>query len=49
MRYNLLEIETLRTNEMVEGQTTTHYAMCILHADGGSGVSGHAKFIQVEG
>ena len=33
---------------MVEGQTT-HYAMCILHADGGSGVSGHAKFTQVEG
>ena len=34
---------------MVDGGATTHYAICMLNPDGGSGVSGHCKFTQVEG
>ena len=29
--------------------SVTHYAICILNPDGGSGVSGWTKFTQVEG
>ena len=32
---------------MVDGQT--HYAVCVLNPDGGSGVSGVVKFTQVHG
>ena len=35
---------------MVQGaEKKTHYAMCILNPDGGSGVSGFTKFVQNEG
>ena len=35
---------------MVQGaEKKTYYAMCILNPDGGSGVSGHTKFVQNEG
>ena len=29
--------------------STTHYAICVMNPDGGSGVSGVVKFTQVEG
>ena len=32
-----------------EDAPRTHYAMCILNPDGGSGVSGFCKYVQVEG
>ena len=32
---------------MVEAKT--HYAVCVLNPDGGSGVSGVVKFVQAEG
>ena len=32
---------------MVEAKT--HYAVCVLNPDGGSGVSGIVKFVQTEG
>ena len=34
---------------MVQAEATTHYAICMLNPDGGSGVSGWTKFTQVEG
>ena len=33
---------------MVEG-TKTHYAVCMMHEDKGSGVNGIVKFVQEEG
>ena len=34
---------------MVEASAATHYAICVMNPDGGSGVSGVVKFIQQEG
>ena len=34
---------------MVESSANTHYAVCVLNEDGGSGVSGVVKFVQTEG